>query len=276
MATKAAIQSKKKSTIVKKVSPSTVKPTQSVIEMYKSICKTIKGMPIVGKLVVEFLGAFLLTTAFIEMQGNPLFIGFALAGIVLFVGVGLHANPAVTVGAWFTKKITLIHAIGYIIVQLLGAATAYLVLNTFLNANESSAQLSAAAPSLFHAAEVVKGKEWYLFFTELLGSSVLALGVASALRSKGNKTVAAFSAGFAILLALYVAMSITTVLLNENGVTLTFLNPAIAFALNGLEFKAWTLSIYVLAPALGGIIGFAVQEFLRCQDDEDCNCETCK
>lgn len=270
MATKAAISSKKKSTTAKKVTAS----TKSVTEIYQSVRESINSMPLIGKLVAEFIGAFLLTVAFIEMQGNPLFVGFALAGIVLIIGgvSGAQLNPAVTVGSWFTRKIDWVHALGYIVVQVLGSVVAYSILNAFLSANASTATLGAA-PTLFNAAEIVKNKEWYLFFAELFGSTILVLGLAAATRNKKNKLVASFTAGFSLLVALYVAMSLTTVLLTGNGETFTFLNPAIAFAANGLEWKTWPLVIYVLAPVLGGIIGFVLQDFLHSQGSDDCNCE---
>lgn len=233
--------------------------SNAVTATYASTVKNLKGMPIVGRLIAEFVGAFILTASFIEMQGNPLFFGFALVGVILFVGTVSGANPAMTVAAWVTRKINWATALGYIAVQLIGATLAYLVLNTFLKAQPGG--FGAVAPTLFHAAGVVKDKEWYLFFAELLGSTVLALGIAQAIRK--TKVFAGFAAGFAVLIALYLSMSLTSPLLTEQGVTLSFLNPAIAFAANGLKWETWPLAIYVLAPVLGAVAGFAIHEFVR-------------
>jgi len=284
MATKSAISSTKKSTATKpKASTSALKATTSMSAVYKAVCKTLKDMPIIGALVAEFVGAFLLTAAFIEMQGSPLFVAFALGGVVLIVGgvSGAHVNPAVTIGAWVTRKMNWIYALGYIVAQLLGATVAYLVLNTFLHANGPTAAQTAAgasAPALLHAASIIKDKEWYVFFTELLGTGILALGVATALRTKRNKIVAAFAAGFAISIALYIALTLNSALLQsstESNVVLTFLNPAIAFAANGLSWNAWPLAIYVLAPVLGAVIGFSLQDFFHSQNNDDCDCDDC-
>ncbi|MEI6850530.1 MAG: aquaporin [Candidatus Saccharibacteria bacterium] len=294
MATKPAISSTKKSAETKpKTSTIASKVDKYVPVNYEKICKTLRSVPMIGILVAEFIGTFLLTAAFIEMQANPLFVAFALAGVVLIVGgvSGAHVNPAVTIGAWATRKINWLRALGYIVVQLLGAVTAFLVLNTFLNG--SAAPLTAAeiaggatAPSLFTAASIVKDKEWYLFFAELLGVTILTLGVAAAVRSKRDRTFAAFAAGFAILIALYIAMSLTTVLLTAQGVSLSFLNPAIAFASNafadvfakGSAWNLWPIAIYVIAPALGGIVGFAIQDLFHCRNNDDCECgcDVCK
>lgn len=282
MATNKAISSTKRST-GSKSKTSALTTTTSMSAAYRSVCKTLQDLPIIGALVAEFIGAFLLTAAFIEMQGNPLFVAFALAGVVLIVGgvSGAHVNPAMTVGAWVTRKISLIRGLGYIVAQLLGATLAYLVLNTFLHANDpTAAQLTAGstAPALLHAGEIVKNKEWYIFFTELLGTTILALGVASAVRAKRNKIVAAFSAGFAITIALYITLTLTSALLQsstQSNVILVFLNPAIAFAANGLSWNMWPLAIFVLAPVLGGVIGFALQDFLHSQNCDDCDCDSC-
>ena len=284
MATKTAISSTKKSTAKNtKASTSVLKETTSMSAIYEAVRKTLKEMPIIGALIAEFVGTFLLAAAFIEMQGSPLFVAFALGGVVLIVGgvSGAHVNPAMTIGAWVTRKMNWVYALGYIVAQLLGATVAYLVLNTFLHANsQSAAQLAAgtAAPALLHAATIVKDKEWYIFFTELLGASVLALGVATALRTKRNKIVSAFAAAFAISAALYIALTLNSALLQsstETNVVLTFLNPAIAFAANGLSWNAWPLAIYVLAPVIGAVIGFALQDFFHSQNNDDCDCDDC-
>ncbi len=268
MATKKAISSTKKST--GKASTSALTANDPVASTYSSIRKILKEMPLIGALIAEFIGAFLLTAAFIEMQGSPLFVAFALGGVVLIVGgvSGAHVNPAVTVGAWVTRKMNWVYALGYIVAQLLGATVAYLILNAFLHTATTTAA-GAAAPTLLHAATVVKGKEWYVFFTELLGTAILVLGVAASIRHRKNRIVSAFAAAFAISIALYVALTLNSTLLSSSSETnsiLTFLNPAIAFAAGGLAWSVWPLAIYVLAPVLGGIAGFLIQDFLQSQD----------
>lgn len=279
MATKKAISSTKKST--GKASTSALTANASVASTYSAVRKLLKEMPLIGALIAEFIGAFLITAAFIEMQGSPLFVAFALGGVVLIIGgvSGAHVNPAVTFGAWVTRKMNWVYALGYIVAQLLGATVAYLVLNTFLHESTVSTATGAAAPTLLHAATIVNGKEWYIFFTELIGVTILTLGVATALRSKKNRIVAAFAAAFAISIALYIALTLNSTLLQtstESNAILTFLNPAIAFAANGLSWNTWPLVIYVLAPILGGVAGFLIQDFLHSQDKNACDCEDCK
>ena len=69
---------------------------------------------VASALIGEFIGTFLLTVVFMGTKGDPLYLGLALTGIVLMVGTlsGAHLNPAVTVGAWVTRKITTLRGLG--------------------------------------------------------------------------------------------------------------------------------------------------------------------
>src|SRR5680860_31708 len=99
MAGKKAISSIKKSTETK-YKGSAANTKRPVSDAYEIVRKSVNDMPIIGALIAEFIGAFLLTAAFVEMQASPLFVAFALGGVVLIVGgvSGAHVNPAVTVG----------------------------------------------------------------------------------------------------------------------------------------------------------------------------------
>lgn len=281
MATKTAISSNKKSTPEKpQAKTSTVEATDSidVKSSYESFCAKLKKTPLVGAVVAEFIGTFLLVSAVFAVQNQPLYVAFALIAIVLLVGnvSGAHVNPAMTIGAWVTRKIRGIRAIGYIVAQVLGAIAAWATLNAFLHST-SSTTLTTTAQSLYHAASITSGKEWTFFFAELLGATILALGLAAALRIKKANITAAFSYGLAILIALLFAGWVTSMSLTESNTGLSFLNPALAIAANGLSWKMWPIAIYVIAPAIGGIIGFAIQDFLKTQtDDSICECDHCE
>jgi aquaporin Z len=282
MAHKNAISSHDKSTVDEKSKvETTVTATDSsmssVASTYKSVRNWLSRTPrIVSVLVAEFIGTFLLTASFLEMQSSPLYLGFAVIGIVLIVGgaSGAHLNPAITIGAMITNKIKASHAAGYIVAQVLGAGSAWAVLHGFLVNGSATASTS----SLFHAATVPSGKQWYLFFIEFVGTIILTLGFAMAVRQANHKhLVAATVSGLTIMIALYITMSISTVLLTESNTTLTFLNPALAFAANGLSWNIWPIAIYIVAPVLGSIIGFALQDFMHVQSDDacDCGCSCC-
>lgn len=277
MATKKAKPSTKKSTakVVKTVKkPVAKKSTVTAIDVIKNLvkcrCKTSDGTPFISALVAEFIGTFLIVISILTLQNSPLYVGFALIGVVLVVGgiSGAHLNPAMTIGAWITRKMCSVCAISYIIAQVLGAAAAWLVLNAFLNNSAPAATdtFASSAPTLFHAATLVSGKEWCIFFAELLGSAILAFGFATALRTvKKDKVSAAITYGFATYIALLVSVSVTSMMLTVSNTGLAFLNPAVALMANGLSWNIWPIAIYVLAPVIGGVAGFIIQGFLQTQ-----------
>lgn len=269
MATKKAVSAAKKTSVKKTNSRSKVSTVKAVSSSRGSNLFSVglNRSPFVGALIAEFIGTFLLVASIIAVQGQPLFVAFALVGIVLVVGglSGAHVNPALTVGAWVTGKMKSLRAVGYIVAQVLGAILAFVVLNAFLKGSESAT--AASAPALYHAASITSGKEWYVFFAELLGTTILALGFASALRDKRDKIVSAFTYGMALLIGLLIAGSITALFLTVQNTGLTFLNPAVAIATNGLAWSVWPIAIYILAPFVGGIIGFILLDLLRAESD---------
>jgi aquaporin Z len=238
--------------------------------------KDLNNVPTVGYLVAEFVGMFLVTASFLYMQGSPLFFAFALIGATLVVGgvSGAHLNPAVTFGAWVTRKISSVNAFFYIVAQFLGAVVAWLTVNAFL---QNSAVTGAATQTALQASPITEGKELYIFFAELLGVTIFSLGVATALRLRAKKdnVAAALAVGFVATIAFYVGLSLTTALVDQTAgsAILTFLNPAMAAAANGISFgeswnNVWPVSIYVIAPAIGGVLGFVLQDFLYSQSNE--------
>jgi aquaporin Z len=216
----------------------------------------------------ELVGTFLLAGVVIAGQGQPIFVLFALVGIVLTLGAisGTYVNPAITIGALVTRRIGWLRAIGYIIAQCLGAALAYIVLNAFIGgANEVSSQAQAygqQAPTLFAAADIAKltGKEWFIFFSELTGAAILGLAYANATRRviKGSLT-GAFTIGLGIFTALMVAVSAASYV----GGT-AVINPALAISLHAYSWaNIWPFAIYALAPSIGAVVGFVIYDLLR-------------
>jgi aquaporin Z len=221
-------------------------------------------MPVTAALIAEFIGTFLFAGAVIAGQGQPIIILFALAGIVLLVGAlsGAHVNPAITIGAWVTRKITGLRAIGYIIAQLLGALAALGTLHAFLGGVAEPAAGYAPA-SLYEAATIPAGKEWYIFFAELLGTAILGFAIATVIRFKADRVASAFTAGLGIFVALLLAASAAAYV----GGT-AIINPAVALSLNALKWEMWPLAVYVLAPVVGAVVGFVVHDILQVESDK--------
>lgn len=278
MATKKAATTIKKAPAKKSAAAKTIKTTVTTAPVAATtytfsehISSASRSVTLWRALGAELVGTFLLAAVVIAGQGQPIFVLFALVGIVLTLGAisGSHVNPAITIGALVTRRIGWLRAIAYIIAQCLGAALAYVVLNGFISgADAVSAQAAAygtTAPTLFAAADVAKltGKEWFVFFSELTGAAILGLAYANATRRALKGTLAgAFTIGLGIFTALMVAVSAASYV----GAT-AVINPATAIALHAYSWaNVWPLAIYALAPAIGAVIGFVIYDLLRGKD----------
>jgi len=278
MATKKAATTKKTATAKK---PAVVNTTKTTVTTAPAVATTstfsghiqssVRSTALWRALGAELVGTFLLASVVIAGQGQPIFVLFALVGIVLTLGAisGSHVNPAITIGALVTRRIGWLRAVGYILAQCLGAALAYVVLNAFIGgANEVSAQAAAygqAAPTLFTAADVAKltGKEWFIFFSEFAGAAILGLAYANATRVVRDRLTGAFTIGLGVFAALMVAVSAASYV----GAT-AILNPATAIALHAYSWaNIWPFAIYALAPAIGAVIGFVIYDLLRGRTD---------
>ena len=277
MATKNAAASAKKKATVKKPLTSTKVTTVKAVESpsTRSVATTKKSrfnLPLGAAMIAEFIGTFLLASVALLTQGNPLYVGFALVGIVLAIGAlsGSHVNPLVTVGAWATRRITGMRALAYLVAQVLGGLAALGIMSAFIGGAPKvaadAAMYGQQASTLFEVAKLVDGKEWYLFFAELLGASVLGFAVANALREKKERIAAAFTVGFGLFSALVIA-SVAAGYVGGNAVV----NPAIALTLTAIDwsdFKLWSVAIYVVAPLIGGVAGFFLYDVLKTSTEE--------
>jgi aquaporin Z len=221
--------------------------------------------PLLSASVAEFIGTFLLATVVLAASGQPLFVLFAVVAIVLVVGSvsGAHLNPALTIGALATRRISVSRAGAYVVAQFLGALMALVAMNAFVSAapevTQQAQAFGQAAPSLFTAPAIAEGKEWVVLAAELLGSVVLAFAVAAGVRlSKPGDLRHAFAYGA----SLYVAILVAGTAANYVGSS-AILNPAVAGSLQALKFELWPLLVYVVTPLVGGVLGFALSDFVR-------------
>jgi aquaporin Z len=279
MATKKAASTNKKApvkastsssakTTVKTVKTVTASASASQAGLSSHIVTSLRSAKLWRALAAEFIGTFLLAGVIIAGQGQPIFVLFALVGIVLLIGAisGSHVNPAITIGAWATRRIGWLRAVGYILVQFLGAAVAYLAFNAFIGGagevSEQQQMYGQTAPALFAAADIanIAGKEWYVFFAELLGTSVLGFAVASATRTLDRLT-GAFTIGLGIFIALMITVTVAGFVSAS-----AILNPAVALSLQAYDPSVWAYAIYALAPVIGGIVGFIVHDLVRTKE----------
>ncbi len=271
MATKATTTKKKTTASKPKAVVSTKTSTVSAAAVVanadsKSFVTAVNDLSLWRALGFELLGTFLLAGTVIITQETPLYVMFAVVGIVLLGGAisGAHINPIVTISAWVTRRIGWVRLVGYLLAQVVGALLALVVLNAFIShvpaATSSATSLGATAPTLFKAAALPKGHEWAVFFSEVLGATILAFAAAHGLRQKLGKFGQAFTYGGGMLLALLFAYT-TASYFSATAI----LNPAVAMSVQALSWNWSVLGVYVLGPIVGGLVGFYLHQLL-CAD----------
>jgi aquaporin Z len=285
MATKKAASSAKKSTTKKSTAKkqettkvTTVKAVESRPALQakatskRSVRFSLSQTPFIAALIAEFIGTFIFAAAIIAGQGQPILVFFALVGVVLAISTlsGAYVNPALTLGAWITRRMSGLRAAGYIVAQLLGALLAFVVLSAYVHAAPAASAADAmngatGATELFKATALPDGKEWYVFFSEFIGTAIFGFAVAGATREKKERTAAAFTVGLGVFLGLMVAGS-AAAMVGANAI----LNPAVAVSLQAINFaNVWPVLVYVVGAGLGAIIGFILFDLLRGVEQTD-------
>lgn len=189
--------------------------------------------------ISEAIGTCILTLVLILATGaNPwvatIFAVFTLMYIAYSFGhvSGAHVNPALTIGALATGRISGLKALYYVVAQIAGAAAAILIVKSV------GIDLNSAAGSAF---------SWRLFTAELIGMFVFGYGVAAVMAKKVHQA----AAGFVVGISLFGGIIVSSLLLS--GTTMSaILNPAVAYGLNALSVSS------ILGAILGSVIGMWV------------------
>lgn len=263
----------KKQTKVTTVKAADSRPADKTVSSKRrpSVVARFNRMPLLAAAIAEFVGTFLLTAIIVTQQNQPIALLFGLVGVFMLVGglSGAHVNPAITVGAWVTRRMNSARAVSYLFAQVLGAMLAFVVLSAFVGeapeVSQQAAMFGQTAPQLFTAAPIPEGNEWTLLFAELIGVTVLGFAYANALQKGRDKLAGAFTVGAGVFVALVIAGTAATYV----GAS-AILNPAAAFALEAFTelSSVWPVAIYIVVAALGGVFGFALYDLLKVAEDK--------
>lgn len=277
MATKKTTAAAKKRTTTKKASPAAAKTTTKVTTVQAAAVSTKKKSdafsfsrsPLLAASIAEFVGTFLLAAVVLAASGSAIVVFFALTVIVLAVGSvsGSYLNPALTIGAWATRRVSAVRAVSYLVAQVLGALLALVVLNAFVSAapevSQQAQMYGQTSATIFKLTATPEGKEWIVLASELLGTAIFGFAVAAATRER-NRVAAAFGIGGGLFLGLAIAGYAVSVI-NVNGAVL---NPAIAGTVQALSWNWWSIFIYIVAPIVGAVIGFALRDLIATEAAE--------
>lgn len=235
-----------------------------------------------SRLGAEFLGTFILifcgigaTLSVIQQTGNSLSIalgfGLALVAITILFGKvsGGHFNPAVTLASAIAGRIKWLHALYYVVAQVLAALFAGLVLFVIFYSLPMFRTPSASSPAIgtvfgalangFDSNSANQLPLYSALLIELVGSAILVAVVLAAWRPSVNKAVAPIAIGLT-----YAALILPMLPLTNAG-----LNPARSISVvffTGNANSIGQLWVFWVAPlvgaALAGLIyrGFIVPE----------------
>jgi MIP family channel proteins len=209
------------------------------------------------KVTVEAIGTFILTfigAGSIIATGGGTLIVIALAhGIALAIAVsaamnisGGHINPAVTLGMLATKRISVQHAVVYIIFQLIGAILAgYLLMGVFPKSLGTA--VNWGAPGLGPQTSVAQGILFEAIMTFILVFAVFGTAVDSRAPKIGG-----FGVGLAIAIDIMAGGPFTGAAMNPARA----IGPMVA----SLNFTNWY--VYWIGPILGAVIAALLYHYI--------------
>jgi len=235
--------------------------------------------PYTKKLITEFVGTFLLVFLAVgaavfgiaAMVGvdkagpgsGVLGVAFAF-GLVLFVLAyafgpisGANVNPAVTLGMLLAKRLDAKHAIGYWVVQFLGAIAAAAVLKLFVTSFGVKDYTGGLGTNSFDNGAInMPGA----FILEMLLTATFVLVILLVTEKVANATMAGAAIGFALVLVHIVGIPLTG----------TSVNPARSFGPALLQggtalSQVW---LFILAPLVGAVLAVIVWKLTRTEHPE--------
>jgi MIP family channel proteins len=172
---------------------------------------------------------------------------------------GAHFNPAVTVGAWTARAISLGEAVAYIICQLVAGACAALLLRAVLGGAATGLGRPELAQGLALGATTLTITPAAGFVIEAVLAFFLVVVVLA--------TAVAGSAG--ALAPLAIGMTVTLNIMMAGALTGANFNPAISLGpmiATGNFTNAW---LYMTAPIVGAIVAALIHKtFKRLAEDE--------
>ena len=226
----------------------------------------------IGTFVLVLMGSFGVLTVYLltNSQGvEPLFaqlivpfcFGFGLLAAIAIGGhvSGGHYNPAVTLAALFDGRVTWQNAIGYVIAQVAGAVIASLAILLISSMAVVKFTVNGAGPT----APGTMAQELHAFSVEAILTTIFVAVILTI--SKKQPTWGIFVIPFVLAGIHFAAIPISGASVNPAR----SLGPALV---SGTYAGLW---VYLTAPFVGSILGWAIYRFLNpAEEDDEISVET--
>jgi aquaporin Z len=225
------------------------------------------GAELLGTAILVFAGAGVATVAFgFRGYGASVAAGIvavALAFGLVFIGLfamigpisGCHVNPAVTLGAYLTKRIRPMDAVGYVLAQLAGGIIGALLLLWVFHSSplyiKGRVGLGANGYGSLSLLHMSGGGA---FLAEIILTAIFVLVVLSATSNDASRAVAGVAGGLTLGVAVLVAVPIDGASINPAR----SLGPALITG--GLPLsQVW---LFLVAPLVGGVLAGGIHLLL--------------
>jgi aquaporin Z len=160
---------------------------------------------------------------------------------------GCHINPAITLGAWLSKRISSADAAGYMAAQTLGAVLGSAILFVL-------AKGSGSATTLTGANGFADGSLVQAFVAEVVFTAVFVLVVLGTTAKGGAGNFAGLAIGLTLVLVHIVCIPITGTSVNPAR----SIGPALFAGTKALS-QLW---VFIVAPFAGAAVAAALWKFI--------------
>jgi aquaporin Z len=229
----------------------------------------------IRKLAVEFLGTAILV--FLAVGAATLMFGFKFDGGSVAAGVvvtalafgltllalvyligpvsGSHVNPAVTIGALFTGRISLVEAVGYWIAQFAGGIVGALALwGTFATSPMYSRTTTGLGTDGYGSKSLIHIGVGGAFIFETVLTAIFVFVVLRVTSATANAATAAIAIGLSLTVVHLVGIPVTGTSVNPAR----SLGPAIVVGGTALS-QVW---LFIVAPLVGGVLAAGLHRLL--------------
>ena len=229
----------------------------------------------IRKLAVEFLGTAILV--FFAVGVATLMFGFRLAGASVAAGVvatalafgltllalvymigpisGSHVNPAVTVGAFLTGRISLTEAVGYWIAQFAGGIAGALVLwGSFSTSPFYHRAITGLGTDGWGKQSIIHIGLGGAFIFEIILTALFVFIVLRVTSATANAATAAVAIGLTLTVVHLIGIPVTGTSVNPAR----SLGPALVVGGTALS-QVW---LFIVAPLIGGVLAAGLHRLL--------------